>query len=87
MRPVMIELTFEGVELSLLSSVFGSGQFGGLVLERVVHASMLSILLRLAGFDELRKDAQAHPPGRQAREATEGMAGKGNTVVGANASR
>ena len=78
---LLVELAFESIELALLRAAVGGRRLGGLVLERAVHALMLAILLRLSGLDELRKDAQTEPPGRQLREPAERVAGKGHTPL------
>ncbi len=40
--------------------------------------------MRLAGLDELRKDPQPNPPGGKGGEASEGVGGERDAVVGAD---
>jgi hypothetical protein len=58
MRPVVVEILDEVIELPLLlEEVFG-GRFGGFLLERQMHALVAAILLRIAGFDALDADPE-----------------------------
>ena len=43
-----------------------------------------SVLLWMAGLDELRVDAQANPPDGQTTQSSDGRGGERNTVVGSN---
>lgn len=49
-----------------------------------MKALMAAILLRLARFDQLRPDAQANPPDRQARQAAQRRRRKRNAVIAAH---
>ena len=84
-RPLVVELESEGVKEALLGTgVSGRGP-GRLGLEGSVHALVPSVLLGMGGLYQLRADAQADPPDREAREAADGRGGgKRHAVVGAD---
>lgn len=50
-----------------------------------MHALVAPVLLGFAGFDALREDTEAYPPGGESGETREGGGGEGHTVVGADA--
>ncbi len=80
----MFVLRAEPGEAALLG---GPGRGGGaraLVFERFVKAFVPSVLFGMRGFNQLRRDAEPNPPGRQPGEAAEGAGGEGYTVVGAD---
>jgi len=62
-RPLLIKLGEEVVELSLLCSKVPRRWSGGFGLECSVHAFMATVLLRFARFDEFWQNTKAHPPG------------------------
>jgi hypothetical protein len=61
-RPLMIKLFTEAIELLLLGAKIGSGRSGGVGFQGAVHTLVAAIVLRFARFDDLRQDAQADPP-------------------------
>ncbi len=83
-RTLVIELITEGIELALLCGQAARGRPGGFGFEGTVHALMASVLLGLAGLDELREDAKTNPPCRERRETGERVGGEGNAVVSAD---
>ena len=60
MRTFVIELLAETVELALLGLQVAGRWFRGLGLEGLVHALVPAVLLRFAGLDEVRQDAESH---------------------------
>jgi len=81
---LVVELVAEGVEPALLGTQAASRRPCGLGLEGAMHAFMSSVLLRLAGLDKLWEHAEADPPRGERREASQGVGGEGNAVVGAD---
>src|ERR1700722_17299404 len=84
MRALLIELAAEGVEAALLRAHGGrrwSRRFG---FESSMHALVASVFLRLSRLDQLRQDAEAYPPSREARQSGERIRSKGHAIVGAN---
>ena len=65
-----IELGSEPIEASLLASQCGGGGTRGFLLERLVHALVPSVLLGMAGRDELWVDAQANPPDGESAQSS-----------------
>jgi hypothetical protein len=59
----------EGVEAALLSPEVSFRWSGGARLEGFVHAFVATVLLGLAGLDELGKDAEADPPDAAAADS------------------
>src|SRR4051794_3445464 len=57
-RPFSIELADEIVEFCLLLQAIHRWRPGGFFLEREMHALMPSILLGMAGFDALDRNAE-----------------------------
>ena len=85
--PLGVELGSEGVEATLLSEAVLLGWQRGVTLEGAMHAFVTTVLLGLAGFDELWGDAESDPPDRESREAAERVGGEGRAVVRADALR
>ena len=52
-----------------------------------MHALVCAVLLRLAWVNALMRDAQAHPPDVQVREAMNGLRGERHAIVGADSPR
>jgi len=87
-RPVLIELLSEGIELSLLLQEIGAGGSSGFLLEREMHAFMTSVLLWMAGANAFDGDAQTQPPDRELGEIEQTIRRrKGDTVVGTDGLR
>ena len=84
-RPFGVELLAEAIEAPLLSGEAPRRRARGLGLQGAMHAFMAAILLRLARFDQLGQNAQADPPGGEARESGQRVGGKGHAIVGADA--
>ena len=57
MRPFVIELVQEGVELGLLLQDVGTGWASGFFLQGEMHTFMTAVLLGMAGADPLNGDA------------------------------
>jgi len=87
MRPCMVELVTAVVALPLVRAKVGTGWSGGFGFERPMHPLVAAVLVRSTGCDELRYEAQAHPPRGQLGEPGQGVGGKGHAVVGADALR
>ena len=79
-----IELGSEPIEASLLASQCGGGRTRRFLLERLVHALVPSVLLGMAGLDELWVDTQANPPDGESAQSPDGRRRQGHPVVGAN---
>src|SRR5882724_10778365 len=58
-RALVVELLPEGIEAALLRGEVAGRWARRLGLQGAVHAFMPAVLLRVAGLDELRQDAQA----------------------------
>jgi hypothetical protein len=71
MRSHMVVLMAEPVEGTLLGAHVMAGRSCSLFLERAVHSFMASVLLRAAGFDALRCDAELDPPDGEPGESSE----------------
>lgn len=81
-RPLIVEAVDEVIELGLLPQEVGAGRFGGLQLQRQMHAFMAAVLLRVARFDTLDGDAEPEPPDRQPGKIEESIgACEGHTVI------
>ena len=65
MRPLLVVLLDEVIEVRLLLQEVEGGGLGGFLLERQMHALMAAVLLRIARLDALEVDAEAQPPDRQ----------------------
>src|SRR5262245_20650507 len=52
MRPLLLELVAEVVELPLLCAKAGAGRSGGFGFQGAMHPFVAAVLLRFAGFDE-----------------------------------
>ena len=57
MRPFVVELLDEGIELGLLLQDIGAGRTSGFFLQSQMHAFMAAVLLGMAGADALNGDA------------------------------
>jgi len=64
MRALAIEFLPKATELALLRGEIGRWRAGRFGFECAVHSFMPSVLLGLAGLDQIGKDAQPDPPGR-----------------------
>ena len=85
MRPFVVELLDEGIELGLLLKQVGAGGPRGFFLERQMHALMPAVLLRMAGPNAFDADAQPQPPDRKLGEIEQPIGrSEGNAVVGAD---
>lgn len=73
MRPLMVVLPLELVEATLLGAQTGPRGSGGLRFQRLVEALVPSVLLWLAGLDELGEDCEPEP----ARKAFESFSRDG----------
>ena len=51
MRPLVVELVQEGIELGLLLKQIGAGGAGGFFLQGQMHALVTAVLLRMTGLD------------------------------------
>ena len=88
MRSFGIELVDEGVEAILLLQAVQAWRPGCFLLEGEMHTLMAAVLLRMARFDALDRDADAQPPDRELREVEQGIGtGEGHAVVGAYGKR
>jgi hypothetical protein len=58
----MVELFAEVGELLWLGAQVGGRWSGSVGLQGALHARVAAVLVWFAGLDELRQDAQAHPP-------------------------
>jgi hypothetical protein len=63
--PFLVELGAEGVEAPLLGAAVRLRRARGFGLERLVHALVPAVLLRVPGLDELGPDAESDPPHAQ----------------------
>ena len=79
-----IELGSEPIEASLLASQCGGGRTRRFLLERLVHALVPSVLLGMAGLDELWVDAHANPPDGESAQSPDGRRRKGHPFAGPN---
>ena len=57
-----VECLAEAIECALLGTLSGGQGASSLGFERPVHPFIAAVLLGFTGVDELRQDAQAHPP-------------------------
>ena len=67
-RPLVVVLVAEAVEGRLLGLEARRRRSRRLCLQRAVHPLVAAILLRMAGLDEDRLDAELDPPDRQPRQ-------------------
>ena len=85
MRPFVVELLHEGIELGLLLQQIGAGGARGFFLQGQMHALMPAVLLRMTGPDAFDADAQAQPPDREPGEIEQAVGrSEGNTIIGAD---
>jgi hypothetical protein len=61
MRPFVVEVLDEVIELRLLLEEVLRRWLGGFLLERQMHPFVAAVLLRVAGFDALDADHRALP--------------------------
>ena len=85
MGALVIELPAESVELALLSRQISCRGTGGFGFQPTMHSFMAAVLLGFTGLDELRQDTEPNPPGRQLGQSSQGVVGKRDTVVAADA--
>jgi hypothetical protein len=84
-RTFVVEDVKELVEASLLLQEVGCSRFGGLFLEREMHAFVTAILLGMTRLDALDADAEAQPPDRQLAQVEQSVCGsEGHAVVAAD---
>ncbi len=83
-RTLFVVLAAEPVEGPLLGPPVGRRRRRRRFLQRAVHPFMSSVLLRVAGLDALRHDAQLDPPHRQPRQPGHRARGERRPVVGAH---
>jgi len=85
MRALVVVVAFnEVIEFGLLLQEVFAGRLGGLQLQGQMHTLVPSVLLRIARFDALDRDAEPEPPDRKFGEVEEGIrTSKGNAVIGA----
>ncbi len=83
-RALVVELRAKGVEAPLLGGETARRGPRRLRLQGAVHAFMPPVLIGAPRLDELRQDAQAHPPRRELREARQSRGGKRHAVVRAD---
>lgn len=81
MGPLLVVLDAEAIEVTLLTKQVGSRRAGRFLLERTMHPLVASVLLGVAGLDQLGPDAQTDPPGVKSRESADGLRGEGRAVV------
>src|SRR6266436_1831344 len=84
MRALVVELLPKSIEAALLRRETAGRWARGLGLQGAVHAFMPAVLLRAAGLDELWQDAEADPPRRELRQASQRGGGERHAVIGAN---
>src|SRR5260370_23925278 len=84
MRALMIDLGAERIEAPLLGRRGGGWRAGALDLEGPMHSFMASVLLRLAGLDSLRRNAELDPPHREPAQSSRSYRGERRAVVRAN---
>jgi DNA-binding transcriptional LysR family regulator len=86
MRALVVVGFNEVIELGLLLQEVFTGRLGGLQLQGQMHTLVPSVLLRIARFDALDRDAEPEPPDRKFGEVEEGIrTSKGNAIIGAMA--
>jgi hypothetical protein len=61
-RPRMVERVTDVIALPLLCAQGSAGRAGGVGVQGALQAFMAAVLVRCAGFDALRQEAQAYPP-------------------------
>lgn len=87
-RPFVIELMDEGIELGLLLKHISAGGSSGLLLESQVHALVSAVLLGMTGLDAFDRDSQVKPPDRELRKVEEPVGrSKRHTVMGTDGAR
>jgi hypothetical protein len=86
-RALLVVLGTEAVEACLLSGLVLLRRAGGVGLQGALQARVAAILVRWAGFDARRYEAQAPPPGGHLRPHCQGVGGARHAGVGAAAPR
>ncbi len=61
-RALFVELIAKVIEAPLLAAERGCRRPRGLLLERLVHALVSTVLLGMAGLNQLGVDAESDPP-------------------------
>src|SRR2546425_3120568 len=84
MGPLVVVLLAEALEGPLLRRERGAWGANGPALQRLVHALVGAILLRMGGQNPLVLNAQAQPPHVERRESMQRRRCERHTVVGAN---
>src|SRR5262245_53591960 len=87
MRPFFVVRETEAIEGSLLGSQRGAGWPNRIGLERLVHALVGAVLLRLARKDPLVLNPQPHPPHIQLRQSVDTRRRERDAIVGADRAR
>src|SRR5579859_3512360 len=85
MRPFVVVLSSECIELLLLKAKRLRRRTQGFLLERPVHSFVSSILLGVPRLDALVPNAELDPPDRQPRQAACSSTREGRSVVRSNA--
>jgi hypothetical protein len=86
--PLAVIAVEEGIEARLLLEDVSGGGLGRLFLQRQMHPLVSTILLGMARFDPLDRDAEAEPPDRQFAQPIERVSGgERHAIVGANRGR
>src|SRR5688572_21590694 len=81
-RPLVVVLLAKPVESSLLGQEVGARRTNGTLLQRLVHALVRAVLLRVRRQDALVLNAQTEPPHVERREAVQRRRREGDAVVG-----
>src|SRR5437870_1369985 len=84
MRPLLVVLQTEAIEGSLLGGQRCAGWTNRIGLERLVHALVGAVLLRLARKDPLVLNPQPHPPHIQLRQSVNASRRERDAIVGAD---
>ena len=86
-RTFLVVMRSEPVKARLLLSGVRCRRGRGLCLQRAMHALMSAVLLRRGRMDEVRGDAELHPPGRQFGEAARAARAERRAIVAADRQR
>jgi hypothetical protein len=84
MRTLMVKLVAEVVDLLLLCAKGSARRAGGFGFEGAMPALVAAVLVRFAGLDDRREDAQAHPPRGPLGQPGQGVGSERPAVVGAD---
>src|SRR5688572_9676193 len=85
MRPLVVVAAAEDVEGALLGPHRDARRARSLALQRPMEALEAAVLLRLAGPDPVRHDAETDPPDRKSRQAADTGRRERRAVVAADA--